>query len=67
MFGACFGLPKFVLATDASRVGVAAIMSQVQDGIERPICFASCQMNKAEQNYSASEVDMLAVTRATKY
>jgi hypothetical protein len=58
---------QFVLTTDASRVGVAALLSQVQDGIERPVCFASRQMNRAEQNYSASEAEMLAVTWATKY
>jgi hypothetical protein len=43
---------QFILSTDAPGVGVAAILSQVQDGIERPICFSNCQMNKAEQNYS---------------
>jgi hypothetical protein len=44
---------QFILTTDASRVGVAAILSRVQDGIERPICFASYQMKKAEENFSA--------------
>jgi tRNA(Ser,Leu) C12 N-acetylase TAN1 len=58
---------QFILTTDASRVGVAAILSQVQDGIERPICFASRQMNRAEQNYSSSESEMLAVLWANKY
>jgi hypothetical protein len=51
---------QFILTTDASKVAVAAILSQVQDGIERPISFASRQMNKAEQIYSASEAEMLA-------
>ena len=39
---------------DASKVAVAAILSQQQEGIERPIAYASRQMNKAEQAYSAS-------------
>jgi len=47
-------------------VVVAAILSQVQDGVERPIAFASRQMNKAEQNYCASEAETLAVMLATK-
>jgi len=47
-----FNLP-FILTTDASKVAVAAILSQVQDGVERPIAFASRQINKAEQDYSA--------------
>lgn len=58
---------QFILTTDASKVAVAAILSQVQDGMECPIAFASQQMNKAEQNYAASEAEMLAVTWSTKH
>lgn len=58
---------QFILTTDASKVAVAAILSQVQDGQERPIAYASRQMNKAEQNYSASEAEMLALIWATKH
>jgi len=61
-----FDLP-FILTTDASKVAVAAILSQEQDGIERPIAYASRQMNKAKQAYSASESEMLALVWATKY
>jgi hypothetical protein len=45
---------------------VAAILFKVQDGIERPISYTSRQMNKAEQNYSASEAEILAVTWGTR-
>jgi len=31
----------FILTTDASTVGLGAVLSQVQEGIERPISFAS--------------------------
>jgi hypothetical protein len=41
-----FKLP-FILTTDASKVAIAAILSQVQDGIERPIAYASRQLNSA--------------------
>jgi hypothetical protein len=61
-----FELP-FILTTDASKIAVAAILSQVQDGLEGPIAYASRQMNKAEQAYSASEAEMLALVWATKY
>jgi hypothetical protein len=57
---------QFILTTDASKVAVAAVLSQVQDGVERPIAFASRQKNHAEQNYCASEAEMLAVIWATK-
>jgi hypothetical protein len=46
-----FKLP-FILTTDASKVAIGAILSQVQDGEERPIAFASRQLNTAERNYS---------------
>jgi hypothetical protein len=49
------------VTTDASKFAVAAILSQIQNGIERPIAYDSKQMNKAEQAYSASESEMLAL------
>jgi hypothetical protein len=51
----------FILTTDASTVGIVAVLSEVQKGIERPISFASRQLNKAESFYSASELETLAV------
>jgi hypothetical protein len=61
-----FKLP-YILPTDASKIAVAAVLSQVQDGLERPLAFASRQINSAEQAYSASELEMLALVWATKY
>ena len=52
---------QFILTTDASKTAVAAIMSQIQDGVERPISFASRQLNSVESRYSASELELLAV------
>jgi len=61
-----FGLP-FILTTDAYKVAVAAVLSQVQDGVERTIAFASRQKNTAEQSYTASESEMLSLVWATKF
>jgi len=61
-----FELP-FILTTDASKASIAAILSQVQDGKERPIKYASRQLNTAEQNYTVSEQEMLALVWATRY
>ena len=61
-----FKLP-FILTTDASKIAVAPILSQVQDGVERPIAYASRQMNTVEQRYAASEAEMLALVWATKH
>ena len=60
-----FNLP-FILTTDASKLGLAAILSQMQNGEERPVAYASRQMNRAESSYSASEAELLALVWATK-
>jgi hypothetical protein len=57
----------YILTTDASKVAIAAILSQVEDGKERPIAYASRQLNIAEQNYTVSEQEILALVWATKY
>ena len=49
-----FQLP-FRLYTDASNVGLGAVLAQVQDGKERIICCASRTLNKSEMNYSATK------------
>ena len=58
---------QFILTTDGSRTAVAAFLSQVQNGVERPISYASRQLNRAEGNYGASELELLAVTWAMKH
>ena len=51
----------FVLSTDASNFAVGAVLSQVIDGEEHPIAFASRQLNTAETNYSTTEKELLGV------
>lgn len=61
-----FSLP-FVLATDASGVALGAVLSQVVNGAEHPVAYASRQLNSAERAYSTTERELLALLWATKY
>lgn len=55
-----FDLP-FILTTDASNYAIGAVLSQIQDKVERPIAFASRTLTKCETNYSTIEKEALAI------
>ena len=49
----CFtGKHKLILEVDGSPVGVGAILLQLENGVEKPICFTSKKLSRAESNYS---------------
>ena len=60
------GLPC-ILDTDASDVAVGAVLSQVIDGVERPIAFYSRIMNPAQRNYCPTRRELLAVVAALQH
>ena len=58
----CFtGKHKLILEVDGSPVGVGAILLQVENGVEKPICFASKKLSSAESNYSQTDREGLAM------
>ena len=60
-----FKLP-FLLYTDASDFALGAVLSQVQDGKERVICYWSRQLTKPERGYSTTEREALAAVSSVK-
>lgn len=56
----------FVLFTDASDHGIGTVLSQFQDGLERPTAFASLTLSKSERNYCVTRREVLAIIAFVK-
>jgi len=52
---------KFILDTDASGFAISGVLSQVQDGVEVPLSFASNKLNKAQRNYCTTKRELMAI------
>jgi hypothetical protein len=53
----------YVLDTDASYGSIGAVLSQVQEGEEKVIAYASHKLSKSERNYCITRKELLAVYR----
>jgi len=51
----------FILQTDASNVGIGAILLQEEGEVKHPVAFASKKLLPREQNYSTIERKALAI------
>ena len=49
-----------VVSCDASGSAIGGCLSQIKDGVERPVAFASRSLSAAERKYSVSEREALA-------
>ena len=57
---------QFVLQTDASDLGLGAVLLQEHDGVNMPVMYISRKLNAAETRYSTIERECLALFWATK-
>ena len=57
----------FVLQTDASQVGLGAVLSAKRGGEELPVAFYSRKLQPREKRYSATELEGLTVVSAVDH
>ena len=56
----------FILRTDASDVGIAAVLLQEHSGGKFPVAYASKKLSKCQRNYSVIERECLAIVWAVQ-
>ena len=61
------GSNEFFLDVDASGHGLGAVLSQIQNGEERVISFASRVLRPAERNYAVTKRELLSAVWAIQY
>jgi len=57
----------FILDTDACDHTIGAVLSQVQEGTERVIAYASRTLDKREINYCITRKELLAIVYSLRY
>ena len=57
----------FILYTDASLTAMGAVLSRLQDGKERAICYASKAFSNSQTKYSATKREILAIVTFTRH
>ncbi|CAG2252031.1 unnamed protein product [Mytilus edulis] len=67
----CLAYPNtqdlFILDTDASDIAIGAVLSQLQDGQEKVICYASHVLMKPQRKYCTTRKELLAVVKFCRH
>ena len=58
---------QYILDTDASSYAIGAVLSQVQDGVERPLSYASHSLTRTQRNYCTTKRELYAVVYFVVY
>ena len=58
---------RFVLATDASKFAIGAVLMQDQGNGLQPVSFMARRLHDAETRYSTHDQELLAVVKAVEY
>ena len=59
---------EYLLETNASKLGLGAILSQKQvDGKYHPVAFGSQALHRAESNYHSTKLEFLAMKWAIEH
>ena len=61
------GTDPFILDTDASAGSIGAVLSQVQNGEEKVIAYASSALSKSRRNYCTTYRELYAVVTFVKH
>ena len=57
---------SFVLGTDTSTTGIAAVLSQVQDGEECPIAYVAKALTKSQRKWAPTKIEKYALVFGTE-
>ena len=58
---------SFTLSTDASGVGIGAVLSITRNGMDLPVAYFSRKLSKHKENYAITELECLALVKATEH
>jgi hypothetical protein len=58
---------EYLLFTDACNYGIGSVLLQIQDGVEKPIAYASRQLKPSKKKYATVEKEALAVVFSIKH